>query len=179
VHADEETSEAGAKQVELPAVTIRGSVAGKSYEWLGVLARTDAFVDANSRMYYAVIEVLNPFAAQDSKSMQQAPLLPGLFVEAEIDGKELHNVLVLPRAALIQRDKIITLDDDGVVKYQTVNVLRKSATEVWVQGEIAENTLVSIEKQSLTPPGSIVEPVLNAGSGTSVAVKADTVAVKD
>lgn len=135
----------------LPAVEITGSVAGQVHQWQGVLVRTDAFVDSNSRLYYAVVEVANPFA--------QAPLLPGLFVEAVITGKELDRVLVLPRAALYQRNQILTLDTDNKISSHTVRVLRKSDSQVWVQAELADNTRISIEKQSLTPSGSIVEPI--------------------
>lgn len=134
-----------------PEVTITGSVAGRKSQWLGRLTRTDAFVDAGTRMFYAVVEVANPFA--------EVPLLPGLFVEAEIAGRQIENVTVLPREALFQLDKILTLDSENKVVHHTVDVLRKSDTHVWIKAELARNTLVSTEKQSLTPAGSIVEPL--------------------
>lgn len=142
-----------AKQIEqiFTPVTIRGSVAGEDHEWQGVLARTDAFVDADSRMYYAVVEVKNPFA--------DIPLLPGLFVEAEIQGKELGQVNVLPRSSLFERDKIFILDDDNKIVSQHIKVLRKSDDFVWIQAAIPDNTLVTIEKQSVTPAGTAVDPV--------------------
>ena len=156
---------------EQPSVTITGSVAGKTYQWQGTLARTDAFVDADSRMYYAVVEVADPFSVQNTSNAVQAPLLPGLFVEAEIAGKELDNVMILPRSALFQRDKIVTLNGDNAIEHRPVNVLRKSESHVWVQAEtlLADNTLISIEKQSLTPEGTTVEPLLNANSSTGLA----------
>lgn len=134
-----------------PEVTITGSVAGRKSQWLGRLTRTDAFVDAGTRMFYAVVEVANPFA--------EVPLLPGLFVEAEIAGRQIENVTVLPREALFQLDKILTLDSENKVVHHTVDVLRKSDTQVWIKADLARNTLVSTEKQSLTPAGSIVEPL--------------------
>src|SRR5690606_16644452 len=82
-----------------PKVRVRGVVAGEQHEWQGVLARTAAFVDTDTRMYNAVIEVAEPFA-------QAMPLLPGLFVEAEIGGKELDNVVQLPRSALYKRSQL-------------------------------------------------------------------------
>jgi RND family efflux transporter MFP subunit len=159
----------------LPLVNITGSVAGETYQWQGVLTRTDAFVDADSRMYYAVVEVHNPFGTADEA---RAPLLPGLFVKAEIGGKEIDDVVVLPRSALFQQDKIITLDAANSVGHRSVNVLRKSDSHVWVQAELADNTLVAIEKQSLTPEGSIVEPLLN-GSDASIAISDITTPVTE
>lgn len=142
-----------------PEVTITGSVAGRESQWQGWLTRTDAFVDAGTRMFYAVAEVANPFA--------DVPLLPGLFVEAEIAGRQIENVTVLPRSALFQLDKILTLDSENKVVHHTVDVLHKSDTQVWIKADFAGNTLVSTEKQSLTPAGTIVDPLELADTGPS------------
>jgi len=156
----------------LASVKIRGSIAGEAHEWQGVLARSDAFVDANSRMYNAVVEVNNPFS--------HAPLLPGLFVQAEIVGKQLDGVMVLPREALYQRDKIVTLDETNKVSMQTVNVLRKSEGQIWVQAKLKEETLISLEKQSLTPSGTIVVPLVNGeGEASDFTEIASTAAPKE
>lgn len=149
-----------------PEVTITGSVAGRKSQWLGRLTRTDAFVDSGTRMFYAVVEVANPFA--------EVPLLPGLFVEAEIAGRQIENVTVLPRAALFQLDKILTLDGENKVVHHTVDVLRKSDTQVWIKADLALNTLVSTEKQSLTPAGSIVEPLDLSVAGPSEVATLDS-----
>lgn len=155
---------AGQDANTLTPVTIKGSVAGDEYEWQGVLARTDAFVDADSRMYYAVVEVRDPFA--------DIPLLPGLFVEAIIQGKELGQVSVLPRSSLFERDKILTLDDENKVVIQSVKVLRKTDDQIWIQSAIPDNTLVTMEKQSLTPSGTAVDPIFDGAQGESVEVSA-------
>ncbi|WP_052692050.1 efflux RND transporter periplasmic adaptor subunit [Teredinibacter purpureus] len=151
------------EEQKLPGVQIRGSVAGKVHQWQGELARTDAFVDSNSRMYYAVVEVENPFQLV---GQNEAPLLPGLFVEAEIEGKLIDGVMELPRSALYQRDKIVYLDSDNTVVMQKVKVLRRSDDTIWVQGELDANTLVAIEKQSVTPTGTTVEPLLESDINT-------------
>lgn len=142
----------------LPAVTLSGTIAGTEYQWRGVLARTDAFVDAHSRMFYAVVEVSNPFISDIHSPAPKAPLLPGLFVEAEIEGKYLENVMELPRSALFERDKLVILGDDNTTTLKTVKVLRRTEDLVWVQTSIPSETLVVTEKQSLTPDGTIVDP---------------------
>lgn len=159
---------------ERPKVTLRGTVAGERHQWSGILTRTDAFIDANSRMYYAVVEVEDPFAIDANESERTVPLLPGLFVEAEIEGKRLDNVLKLPRRALYERDKLLTLDGEHKVAEQKVRVLRRTEDEVWIQAQLNEDMLISLEKQSLTPVGSVVDPLLpqaepEPASGESVA----------
>lgn len=134
-------------------VTISATVAGRPGQWQGELVRTDAYVDAQSRLYYAVVEVAAPFDSDP-------PLLPGLFVEAKIPGKRLDKVLALPRPALFERDKLLTLDGENKIRQQQVRVLRRTEARVWVQAPgISDTTLITLEKQALTPAGTTVEPV--------------------
>jgi len=154
----------GMAEARHPNVVIRGSVAGRDYEWEGRITRTDAFVDSNSRMYYAVAEVAQPFA-------RDVPLLPGLFVEAEIEGKEMDGVVLLPRSALFEQNKVITLDHENKVVAQKVKVLRKTESQVWVQAELAEDTLIALKKQGITPVGTIVEPLLDEAIPQAVVMK--------
>lgn len=172
-------------------VTLTGSVAGESHQWQGVLARTDAFVDADSRLYYAVVEVADPFSIGSIGSIDSveqasdepgAPLLPGLFVSAEIQGKRLDGVLKLPRAALFERDQLLTLDEENSISQQKVQVLRRSETHVWIRTNIAEDTLISLDKHSLTPAGTSVEPRFSdgtiPGSGTPATADASSTAIE-
>ena len=133
-----------------PQVVVTGSVAGRLQSWQGVVARTDAFVDPDTRMYFAIVEVENPFVG--------APLLPGLFVSVEIAGRALERVLVLPREAVFERNKIYALDAENVVNVHVVNVLRRTADAVWLTAEVPDNALIALEKQSLILPGATVAP---------------------
>lgn len=143
-----------AKNTLKPEVLIKGVVAGTPYTWQGVLARTDAFIDTRTRMYYAIVEVANPF-------MGEVPLLPGLFVDAQIEGKKLNNVLKLPRTALFKRNKIFIIDNENKTKELTVRVLRKTADTVWLQGEnIRAGSKIVTEKHMLIPEGTPVDPIL-------------------
>jgi RND family efflux transporter MFP subunit len=137
----------------LPAVTITATVAGQEQQWQGLITRTDAFVDENSRLYYAIVEINDPFKAG------QLPLLPGLFASALITGKTLNNVLVLPRQALFEKNHLLTLDANNKINIQTVTVLKKTASQIWVQSNIAADTLITLDKQTLTAVGTSVEPI--------------------
>lgn len=166
-------------------VTITGSVAGEPHQWQGVLARTDAFVDPDSRLYYAVVEVADPFSVDSvdqASGKQGAPLLPGLFVSAEIQGKRLDGVLKLPRAALFERDKLLTLDEENNIAQHKVQVLRRSETHVWIKADIPDDTLISLDKHSLTPAGTSVEPRFSdgtaPGSETPATADASSTAIK-
>lgn len=137
------------------SVILSGVVAGKSATWEGELTRTDAFIHEQSRMYYAIVEVQEPF--KDTN----APLLPGLFVEAHIEGKPLQGVATLPREALYQKDIVVTLDDGDQAIHKTVRVLNKNEEFVWVSG-IDQGEKVLLGKQALVSNGDKVRPVVTA-----------------
>jgi RND family efflux transporter MFP subunit len=137
-----------------PRVELSASVGGKPQTWQGVVSRTDAFIDPDTRMYFAVVEVNDPFADP------LAPLLPGLFVDASIEGKIIPNVFVFPRSAVFERNKIFVLDEQNSILSKSVNILRKTADKVWLLADIEDGALVSLDKQSLTPVGSQVSPIV-------------------
>lgn len=137
-----------------PTVIVRGTVAGQEYLWQGHLVRTDAFVDPDTRMYHAVVEV----AYKDNEAVHGA-LLPGLFVDVEISGRELADVIKLPRRALFQRDRLISVGPDKLTKSHQVKVLQKDKDFVWAHANLADGTLVTLDKQGLLTDGTEVAPI--------------------
>ncbi|MGJ8693191.1 MAG: efflux RND transporter periplasmic adaptor subunit [Thalassotalea sp.] len=137
-----------------PKVTLIGVIGGKEYSWQAQIKRTEASVDVNSRMYFAIAEVDMPYEINKA-----APLLPGLFVRAEIEGKELNNVLVLPKDVIVKRDHIYILNDDNEIEITPVTVLNKNGDQVWLQANIDENTSILIEKHAVLSIGEKIEPI--------------------
>lgn len=135
-----------------PQVTLTGTVAGKQQKWQGKITRTESAIDIRTRMYFAIAEVEEPFKNKN------APLLPGLFVEAEIAGKQLSNVLVLPKTTLVNRNNLYTLNSDNKIELTPVNVLKKQGDSVWLQADLAENTYILLEKHAVVAPGLTITP---------------------
>lgn len=105
-----------------PTVTLSGAIGGKTYQWQGEIVRVAGAIDEASRQLFVVAQVSNPYVRQDDG---RPPLKIGLFVEAEIDGKTLKNVLVLPREAVRAGDELI------LVNKQAQTLLRHPSTPVW------------------------------------------------
>ncbi len=146
----------GKPQAELPDVTLRGVVAGEPYDWQGKVMRTEASLDPQSRLFYAVVEIPDPFDPFKNK----LPLLMGMYVEAEISGKPVEQVLHLPRSVIFRRDKVYLLDNDNRVQEQTVRILRMDDSHVWFQGKIHAGQQLVLERQGYLTPGTQVEPVM-------------------
>jgi RND family efflux transporter MFP subunit len=139
-----------------PAVLISGIIGGERYQWHGRITRTDASIDVNSRMYYAVAEVANPFV--ESADKVQVPLIIGLFVEAQINGREIADVITVPRRALFKNTQLYTLDDKNIVRMKNVRVLATTRDEAWIKGDIASGEAIVTSGQNFILPGLEVSP---------------------
>lgn len=154
-----------------PHVTLTGTIAGQIHQWQGKITRTEASIDVRSRMYYAIAEVEQPFSKSHS-----APLLPGMFVEADIAGKQLTNILVLPKEALVNRSHLYTLDDDNKVQLTPVSVLSKKEGNVWMRTELSQETAILLEKHAVVSPGLEIEPVFPITTDISEETKIPVIA---
>lgn len=132
-----------------PSVVIRGTIAGEQYQWQGKITRTDASLDTRSRLYYAIAEVKDPFVS----GAAQAPLVVGLFVEAEISGRALDNIIELPRLAVFKRDQIYVVGADNKLRQQQVRLMKKNATTVWLRAELSDGEQIVVGQQQFLAPG--------------------------
>ncbi len=137
------------------AVTLRARFADREWEWLGRVVRTDASIDVDSRVVYAVVEVKNPFAPDEV--LGRPPLAIGLFVEAEIQGRELQQVVNLPRNALRNDGSVLLVDDADRLQAREVRVLKSNPAQVWVQG-LNLNDRVVVSRPALAIVGMLVNP---------------------
>lgn len=136
-----------------PSVTISGVVGGENYKWQGQIVRTDASIDLNNRLYYAVAEVEDPFTRHS-----ETPLVIGLFVNARIHGREIADVVAIPRRALFKNDQVYVLDSENRVHLKTVRVLQTDKDQAWIKGELANGEAIVVGGQSFLVPGMTVSP---------------------
>jgi len=109
--------EASRKNSGIP-VTLSANVAGESHRWQGHIVRTDSRFDPTTRVLFAYAEVTDPFGKGASDG---TPLAPGLFVNAAIEGRQLEDIIVIPRAALRGKDKVYLAQEETLsIKSVTV-----------------------------------------------------------
>ena len=140
--------------VELPAVTLRATFGNRDWEWQGRIMRTDASIDENSRVVYAVAEVQEPFAR--GPSGERPPLVPGMFVSATIEGRSLEAVTSLPRSALRNDTSVMLVDSRQQVEGRAVSVLQSEGGQVWVQGLLRGDRVI-VREPTVTVAGMRVE----------------------
>lgn len=139
-----------------PAVTLRSRVGESSDLWQGKIVRTDASIDVRSRMTVAVAEIINPFKSSAGDSRR--PLSIGSFVEAEISGRVIQDALKLTKDAIYRGREILVLNDNNQIHFETISVLRSSASFVVAVG-IAPGTRIVTTRLSLPINGMEVAPI--------------------
>ncbi len=138
-------------------VVLRAVFAGREQTWRGRVVRTEGEIDPRSRAVNVVVRVEQPYA-------EDPPLAVGLFVSAEILGRQLENAIVLPRAALREGqdgDQVLVVDDEDRIRFRTVEVLRAQRGRVVLGSGLAAGERVA------------VSPLATAVEGMKVRVVAD------
>lgn len=143
-----------------PLVDLHAEFAGSHHTWQGRVVRTEGQIDPRSRTVNVVVRVDDPYGRESQGEI--VPLAVGLFVEAEIHGREVADAVVLPRRALREADRVLVVDDESRLRFRQVDVLRVQRDEVVIGGglEVGERVCVSL----LTAPidGMIVRVMKEA-----------------
>ncbi len=144
-----------------PRVTLRADFAGAEHAWTGRVDRTEGQIDDRSRMVHVVARVEAPY--ERSPDDPRPPLAVGLFVRAEIEGREFRDVTVLPRAALYGpregERSVWVVDADDRLRARRVDVLRAGRDEVLIQAGLAAGERVVVSPLETAVEGMSVRPL--------------------
>lgn len=113
-----------------PGVELFADVAGQSGRWSGHIDRAEGQIDPRTRMVTLVARVENPFLRSADRP-EAPPLAPGLFVRADIKGREVVDAVRLPSGALRAGDQVLVVESD-VLRFRDVVVLRRERDSVVV-----------------------------------------------
>ncbi len=131
-------------------VKISADYAGSKKTWPAVLVRTEAELDARSRMVFGVAKIAQP----------EGEVLPvGLFVQASIEGKVVENVVRLPRVAVRDDGHILVVDAEDRIHMRRVKLLRTEYDHVLVEEGLSEGERVCISALNVVVEGMKVKPV--------------------
>jgi len=132
---------------EQPApVTLSGTLGNVEFIWNGQLVRTEAEIDSSSRMIYGVARIRN------EEGSDMPPLVVGLFVQAEIQGRLLENVIRLPRTALRDQNQVLVVDADDRLRFRQITVSRIEHDDVLIR-----TGLVAGERVCVSPLQTVVD----------------------
>jgi len=102
------------------------SMPNSDISWEGVLDRTDSRIDSNSRQQYVIAQVAEPFSGEFS-------LKPGTFVKAQITGKEIKDVYVVPIAA-VRESSYVWLVEKSKLQKRMIDIVWRDMEKAVVRG---------------------------------------------
>jgi RND family efflux transporter MFP subunit len=146
-------STAGTLPEQASPVTLSGQLGGIQFIWEGELVRTEAEIDATSRMLYGVARV--PY----SENPEVPPLAVGLFVQAEIQGRMAEDIIRLPRTAMRDQDQVLVVDTEDRLRFRQVSVFRIEHDEVLIRGGLNDGERVCISPLQTVVEGMRVQAV--------------------
>jgi RND family efflux transporter MFP subunit len=142
-----------------PEVTLSVDFAGRSLSWQGRITRTEAEIDAKSRMVHVVAEVDN--------TAHETPLSVGMFVQAEILGRRVDDIITLPRSALRNGNQVLVVDAEDRLRFRSVSLLRLQGDEVLINGGLEAGERVCISPLATVIDGMAVAPEMVGGDVVS------------
>ncbi len=120
------------------------------WTWEGRLARMEGEMDPATRFVPALIEVAGPYQTTPDG---RPPLVAGMFVRVEIEGKEFADVANVPASAFRADGTVLVVDDEDRVRIRQVDAF-------WPAGEAAvlvRSGLAAGERLVVSPPSLVAE----------------------
>ncbi|MEM1112260.1 MAG: efflux RND transporter periplasmic adaptor subunit [Pseudomonadota bacterium] len=137
-----------------PEVTLSANFGEETIIWEGRLVRSEAEIDERSRMIFGVTRIDNDTGAN-------TPTLPvGLFVQADIRGREVEGVVRLPRAAMRDNQQLLIVDDDNRLRFRNVHILRLEQDDVLIDRGLTDGEFVCVSPLQTVVEGMPVKPVV-------------------
>jgi RND family efflux transporter MFP subunit len=152
-----------------PEVDLVSRIGDTEYHWTGKLTRTEGVLDTRTRVLFSVVQIEDPYNLY-SNEMGREPLRIGTYVNADIQGRLLEDVVVLPRYTLQSNNIIWTADNEGRLRPKTVEVLTINGDDVYISAGLKDGDQVVITR--LENPLNGMQVQVNIAEGTIQTVQA-------
>ncbi|MFO7728818.1 MAG: efflux RND transporter periplasmic adaptor subunit, partial [Desulfonatronovibrio sp.] len=133
------------------AVRIMGN--SRDFSRSGTVSRSLGQVDPETRMLGIVVEVEDPYAvfAGEQGGITELPF--GSFVQVNITGKDLEDVMVVPRQALRQDSTVWIADQQNRLEIREVTVKRSQEDQVMISSGLTSGERIILTSISSPAEG--------------------------
>lgn len=147
-----------------PDVLLTGMYGGQKYNWPGKLVRIEASIDPSSNTVQTIIRVSQPSTdvEQDENGLRTIPLPIGLYVEADIQGRTVENIISLPRSVIRNNNQVLIVDAENKMYYREVEIFRLEEQQVLISSGILPGERICISPIQAVVDGMAVQPVVQA-----------------
>jgi len=133
---------------------LRAEFAGGSYAWEADVVRTEGELDPLSRVVNVIAQVADPYEPADGAP----PLMVGLFVEADIIGNTVEDVIMVPSAALQTGNRIYVVDNGNRLSFRDAEVVFLNAEIAYVRVDVADGEQICVTALDDAVEGQSVRP---------------------
>jgi RND family efflux transporter MFP subunit len=141
---------------QAPDVTLTGVYGGQEQHWQGKLVRIEAAIDANSNTVQTIIRVAQP------EGSDALPLPIGLYVEAAIEGKQVEDIIALPRSVVRNNNQVLVVDAENKMFYREVEIYRLEEERVLISGGLLPGEKICVSPIQAVINGMSVQPVMES-----------------
>ena len=147
-----------------PDVLLTGMYGGQKYNWPGKLVRIEASIDPNSNTVQTIIRVSQPSSDKEQgvNGFRSIPLPIGLYVEADIQGRTVENIISLPRSVIRNNNQVLIVDAENKMYYREVEIFRLEEQQVLISSGILPGERICISPIQAVVDGMAVQPVIQA-----------------
>jgi len=149
----------------LPEVVVTARYGEEQYAWTGRIVRTEGAVDPRSRVLYAVARVDAPYVRSENG---RPPLAVGMYVDADIAGRTVHDVFVIPRSALLNHNRVLIVDESGRLRIRSVDIIRVHGDDAVIRSGLQPGDRLCLTRLDAPVDGMEVRPVTDAPRASEV-----------
>lgn len=138
-------------------VTLSTRIGNNVNQWQGRLVRTEGAIDTASRQLFVVAQIDEPFQHKEKNGTETSPLKIGQFVEANISGRLLNDVFVLPRQAVESDGHVLVVNAQSHIERRAVQVVLRKGEQVIISGGLKAGERISLTPMPFAREGTAVE----------------------
>jgi len=143
----------GHSATEAAEVDLYATIGGSLYYWPAKLHRTEGIIDERSRVLFTVARIDDPYGFKTEVDM---PLRIGTFVTAEISGKVIDDIVVLPRHVLRAGNFLWVVDENNTLRNRQVETLQSQGSDIYVVSGLKNGERVCLSIVGAVIPGTPV-----------------------
>jgi RND family efflux transporter MFP subunit len=144
----------GAKNAVGSPVDLYTDISGEISHWSARIHRTEGVYDERSRVLFTVARIADPYALINTG---KKPLRLGTFVNANIQGRQLPDLVALPRYILRAGNFIWVVDENLQLRNRKLQILRTGGETMYVTAGLENGDLVSLTALDSNFSGATVE----------------------
>lgn len=141
-----------------PAALATLETANRTYQWNGYISRVAGIVDRATRTVPVIVEFPNPWSGFDSDS-GVPPLVPGMFVKVQIEGRRFEQIFEIPRSALRDRNEVF-IADSNQLRIRRAMVLRSVGNTAYLSAGLNAGDMIILSPISTAVDGMKIRTIL-------------------